>query len=148
MAKIRKASHDFLIHPNAKKHPNQFCKWCGLRLPKFKKSFCGTHCVSEWRIRTSPSYARQLVIERDNGVCKNCGLDTLAFKTNLEKLFPRKSKKKTKYLLEKGFHPNRAFSEVDHILEVAKGGGLCGLDNLILLCYPCHLKKTKAMKDV
>jgi 5-methylcytosine-specific restriction endonuclease McrA len=27
---------------------------------------------------------------------------------------------------------------VDHILPVCEGGGLCGLDNLRLLCGTCH----------
>jgi len=32
--------------------------------------------------------------------------------------------------------------EVDHILEVANGGGLCWIDNYQLLCIECHKAKT------
>jgi hypothetical protein len=32
--------------------------------------------------------------------------------------------------------------EMDHIVEVASGGGQCGLDNLQTLCVPCHREKT------
>lgn len=32
--------------------------------------------------------------------------------------------------------------EADHINEVVKGGGMCGLDNLQTLCLACHKAKT------
>jgi 5-methylcytosine-specific restriction protein A len=32
--------------------------------------------------------------------------------------------------------------DADHIVEVVKGGGLCGLDNYQTLCHPCHKAKT------
>lgn len=35
--------------------------------------------------------------------------------------------------------------EVDHILEVSEGGGLCWVDNFQLLCQTCHKRKTKAL---
>ena len=34
-------------------------------------------------------------------------------------------------------------TEVDHIVEVADGGDLYGLDNLQSLCHSCHAAKTK-----
>lgn len=36
------------------------------------------------------------------------------------------------------------FWQADHIMPVAEGGGLAGLDNLQTLCTPCHQAKTKA----
>lgn len=38
----------------------------------------------------------------------------------------------------------RAYCEIDHIVEVADGGGACGLDNLQCLCETCHKEKTAA----
>lgn len=32
--------------------------------------------------------------------------------------------------------------EMDHIVEVVNGGGMCGLENLQTLCGPCHAAKT------
>jgi len=34
--------------------------------------------------------------------------------------------------------------EIDHILEVAEGGGMCWIDNYQLLCSNCHKAKTSA----
>jgi 5-methylcytosine-specific restriction enzyme A len=42
------------------------------------------------------------------------------------------------------FHWPHLF-EVDHILPVVEGGGGCGLENLRLLCRPCHRQETKAL---
>jgi 5-methylcytosine-specific restriction endonuclease McrA len=32
--------------------------------------------------------------------------------------------------------------DADHIVEVVRGGGLCGLENYQTLCHPCHKAKT------
>ncbi|WP_442809954.1 HNH endonuclease [Streptomyces sp. NBC_01197] len=32
--------------------------------------------------------------------------------------------------------------EVDHLISVAKGGGW-EMDNLLVLCHECHIKKSK-----
>jgi 5-methylcytosine-specific restriction endonuclease McrA len=37
--------------------------------------------------------------------------------------------------------------EVDHIIPVCEGGGLCGADNLRLLCCDCHKKQTKLLME-
>lgn len=36
-------------------------------------------------------------------------------------------------------------SEVDHIVPVIRGGGLCDDSNLRVLCFACHLKFTVAL---
>lgn len=48
---------------------------------------------------------------------------------------------------EKCKTPTRSL-EVDHILEVSQGGGLCWIDNFQLLCQPCHKDKTAAYATV
>ena len=35
--------------------------------------------------------------------------------------------------------------EVDHIIPVSRGGGLCTEENLRLLCKRCHLKETQKL---
>lgn len=37
--------------------------------------------------------------------------------------------------------------DADHIVEVAEGGGLCGLDNYQTLCLKCHQDKTNRLVD-
>ena len=41
-----------------------------------RRTFCSDACVHEWRLRSSTSYLRECVFERDKGVCALCGLDT------------------------------------------------------------------------
>lgn len=36
----------------------------------------------------------------------------------------------------------KSFWDVDHVVEVRRGGGDCGLDNLQTLCLGCHAKKS------
>lgn len=38
-------------------------------------------------------------------------------------------------------------SEVDHIIPVCEGGGLCGPENLRLLCTKCHKEQTKLLME-
>lgn len=45
----------------------------------------------------------------------------------------------------KGFPLYGSLWEMDHIVPVSEGGGLCGLDNLRTLCVPCHRDKTAAL---
>jgi 5-methylcytosine-specific restriction enzyme A len=56
------------------------CRWCKTAIQKGsgRRTFCGDECVHEWKIRSQPGYARDLVWERDKGVCALCKVDTLA----------------------------------------------------------------------
>lgn len=36
--------------------------------------------------------------------------------------------------------------EMDHIIPVSEGGGMCDLSNLRTLCIPCHKRETAALK--
>jgi hypothetical protein len=38
----------------------------------------------------------------------------------------------------------KTFWDADHVLPVAKGGGLCGLNGYQTLCIFCHRRKTAA----
>lgn len=63
---------------------------------------------------------RDLVWERDKGVCALCGLDT--------KILPQADRWGRDFVLW----------EADHILPVSEGGGLCGLEGYRTLCKACH----------
>ena len=54
------------------------CRWCGIETKPPRITFCSETCVSEWRLRTDGTFARQLVLARDRGVCSCCGIDTLS----------------------------------------------------------------------
>src|ERR1700704_2443083 len=62
------------------KGPNgrALCRWCNLEIPALRRTFCSNWCVHEWRLRSDPSYLREQVLERDEGICASCGLDTVA----------------------------------------------------------------------
>jgi len=76
------------------------CRWCGVEVPKGRRSFCSDDCVHEHKLRSDPGYLREQVFQRDFGVCALCGTDCdkvmRVFKALLRKAglkaaqFPRK----------------------------------------------------------
>jgi 5-methylcytosine-specific restriction protein A len=102
------------VGPNGRR----LCRWCGLPVPSSRRTFCGTHCVHEWLIRSDPRYVRTLVYRRDRGVCARCGRDCSA----------------------------TGDWEAHHRVPVADGGGLCGLDGYQTLCRACHWAETAAWR--
>lgn len=55
---------------------NKLCVECGGALSGRQRRWCGSACVTAYRIRAEPSTAREHVERRDHGVCTHCGLDT------------------------------------------------------------------------
>ncbi len=80
----------------------------------------GHGCVHEFKVGSDPGYVRKLVWARDKGVCAICGdvAPSIA-----------------------GHH-----WQADHVVPVAEGGGLCGLENMRTLCTPCHKRETAALR--
>jgi len=112
----------------------KLCRQCLNPLPKGRAHTCSHQCSVNWRIRTSPSFARMMVWNRDHAICANCKQDAVAghFHRNGSPV------------------KNRArgtgdFWQVDHIVPVIEGGGECGLDGLRTLCTECHKKETAAL---
>jgi 5-methylcytosine-specific restriction endonuclease McrA len=117
--------------------------------------------VDEYQIRSSTSYARQKVHERDGGVCASCGRDTDAFRQLRARVrgewfgyhenphiraFWRNLKDALERRLVQAGVVRSSWAdhvwEMDHIAPVDTGGGACGLENLQTLCVPCHRRKT------
>ena len=144
------------------------CRYCGDRCPTRRNTFCSSECVHEWKIRSSASYAREVVGHRDHGVCAGCGVDTAPLMAELDRLHrlaclgPREARvpavhayaAEAERLRGLGFNcvptgwprstPAGGFWQADHITPVEHGGGMAGLDNLQTLCTPCHKAKTRA----
>lgn len=120
--------------------------------------------MHEWKIRTSPGYARAQVEARDHCICSECGIDT-----EEARLFARRVRHR---LLELHFKQPRPFADgdylanldairipgwpadltrsawaMDHIVPVSEGGGSAGLENLRSLCRWCHATVTKLLKQ-
>jgi 5-methylcytosine-specific restriction enzyme A len=106
------------------------CRWCGELVRPPRRTWCSEACVREWTVRTSGSFVRSYVWERDQGVCAECGADTSEM---------RRLRDGTEYRV--GLQGEW---DADHIVPVWKGGGLAGLDGYQTLCKTCHSAKTAA----
>ena len=98
------------------------CRWCGIEVPRGRRTFCSDWCVSEWRLRTDPGYLREQVFVRDKGVCAHCGLDTTAEWARIRR---SRNAKRSGALAEWGLRGMTRSSlwDADHILPVSEGGG-------------------------
>lgn len=115
------------------------CRWCNLEVPARRSTFCSDWCVNEWRIRSDPGHLRQLVLERDQGVCSACQLDCVAEYLRIRRL---RGLPKAKALRDWRARGRKSLWDADHILPVVEGGGECDLANLRTLCLKCHRKET------
>jgi 5-methylcytosine-specific restriction protein A len=139
----------------------RLCRICKTETTYKRATLCSEACRTKWAIMTSPSYARQLVYQRDKGVCAICDLDTEMLLKMIEG--PKSaffSERPWRSLSELPFgsfvrhvgynhHPllyttgrSASLWDADHIVPVVEGGGECDLDNYRTLCIWCHKKVT------
>jgi 5-methylcytosine-specific restriction protein A len=115
--------------------------------------FCSYACIHEFRIRSSPAYARKAVYQRDRGVCTHCRLDCGLLDRALRRLVagapeadPEAGRRQALELIAAlGFgRRTRVISlwQADHRIAVAEGGRDCGLGNYRTLCLNCHALQT------
>jgi 5-methylcytosine-specific restriction endonuclease McrA len=103
---------------------------------------CSENAVESYRLAIGdPATIRRHLWARDNGVCQKCGKDC-----QLE-LYREQVKAR-----EAGLSvPQKSLWEAAHLVAVKDGGARRGLDNLITVCRPCHLKldgKKPSVKSV
>ncbi|HXA64473.1 MAG TPA: HNH endonuclease signature motif containing protein [Bryobacteraceae bacterium] len=123
------------------------CRWCNLEVPKGRLTFCSDWCVEEWRLRTDPGYIREKVLERDQGVCAQCGVDCLAAWRHLKRLRGASSlKARLDWGLRLGSPGRKSLWDADHIVPVIEGGGECDLQNIHTLCLKCHRVVTAQLR--
>lgn len=129
--------------------PNRLplCRWCQLEiLAKRRRTFCSDFCVHQWRLRSDSGYLRDLVFQRDRGVCDRCQADTLAIYQALKRARgPARAAGLSLYGM-KTITSRRSLWDADHILPVAEGGGQCDVDNIRTLCLPCHREVTADLR--
>jgi 5-methylcytosine-specific restriction endonuclease McrA len=94
------------------------CRWCKGAVSGRRRTFCSDACVHEWRLRSSPTYLRECVYARDQGICALCGINR-------------------RWL--------RGKWQADHILPVVEGGD-SNLENMRTLCIPCHRGVTTELR--
>lgn len=49
------------------------CSWCGIDVPRRRRTWCGSDCIREYRLRFDPGFIRAAVFSRDRGICATCG---------------------------------------------------------------------------
>ena len=137
------------------------CTWCGLQVGKGRSKWCSDDCVTAFLHRCSPQHQVAAVLKRDQGICRLCGRNVVASKRRYAQLIKevrqrmgvvgwgtmnyepyRKECERLEKLMGYG---RGCWWEVDHIVPVVEGGGLCGLENLRLLCGACHASETAAL---
>ncbi len=127
-------------------HGRGLCRWCSLKVPRGRFTFCSAYCVHEWKLRSQPAYLREQVFLRDRGICASCGVDTIAALHQ----FRRSRGARRQALLEQwaiGRHRRRSLWDADHIVPVIEGGGECDLDNIRTLCLRCHRAVTIQLRQ-
>jgi len=154
------------------------CRRCLAALPQTLAAawttarFCSAACAHEFRIRTSPAYARQAVYRRDHGICMHCRLDCGLLDRIIARLRRAAVRDRDQgqddaagfvvapsrsldgdacavWLIEAlGFgRRTRVCSlwQVDHRVPFSTGGADCGLGNLRTLCLGCHQLQTREL---
>lgn len=123
------------------------CRWCKGVVGGRRRTFCSDACVHEWRLRSSTSYLRDCVFERDKGVCALCRTDTHRLRRTIMRLPFADRMRELRALQKRGvIHRGRkSWWEADHILPVVEGGD-SNLENMRTLCIPCHRGVTQELR--
>jgi len=140
----------------------RLCRECGTETKPPRRTFCSARCVDQWTLKTDPRAQRRAVWARDDGRCQRCGLDVGALKQQVRRLNKqiRRNDRRSepcqqfcdrldlvdRILRARGFLPGQSLWEMDHIVAVVEGGGGCGIENLRLLCRPCHVAETRELR--
>ena len=113
-----------------------------------RRTFCSDACVHQWRLRSSTSYLRDCVFQRDRGICALCALDTVRLRRRVMRMPFAERMRELRALQQRGVIAKRRKSwwEADHILPVVEGGDST-LENVRTLCIPCHRAVTAALRE-
>ncbi|XP_067271801.1 DNA annealing helicase and endonuclease ZRANB3 [Pseudorasbora parva] len=130
---------------SCQKPSGEHCGWAG--------GFCSPACMEDFQLRSNQGYMRARVLETEQGVCQQCGLNAHQLYVQVRDA-PHTHRKEMldntwlaqlplKQLNEMIQSPAEGqFWQVDHINPVYRGGGQCSLDNLQTLCTVCHRMRT------
>jgi 5-methylcytosine-specific restriction endonuclease McrA len=124
------------------------CRWCKTPVAGRRRTFCSDACVHEWRLRSSSSYLRDCVFDRDRGICAICKGDMHKLRRRVMRMPFAERMRELKALQQNGVvHKGRkTWWEADHIVPVVEGGD-SNLENIRTLCIPCHRAVTKELRE-
>lgn len=133
-------------HRHPQHHRWSLCECCGRQTPR------GPYCSRECRLQWDRAAQERAVLERDRGVCANCGRDCLAIENRLGQVYAEllltgdktgADHDLTRWKIQRHLPLNLTrFWAIDHIKPVWSGGGMVGLAGLQTLCLGCHADKT------
>lgn len=133
----------------AAKGPNgrNLCRWCRTEVAGRRRTFCSDFCVHQWRLRSSVTYLRQCVWERDRGICALCGFDAARERLRVMRLRFAQRMQELKRLQGMGVAPKgrKSWWDADHIVPVVEGGD-SNLENVRTLCRLCHREVTAVLR--
>ena len=96
------------------------CRWCSLEVPAGRHTFCSEFCVDEWKLRSNPGHLRERVLERDKGICAQCGMDCVTQFRHIKRL---RGTARLRAHQEWKIGNRKSLWEADHVLPVIEGGG-------------------------
>lgn len=133
-----------MTHPPRYRAGGLFCSGCARPLPETRRgTYCSDVCEHESKVRSSPSYTRGKVFERDGGVCDLCEMDTVAMVTRLNGIVEADPELYQAECEALGIPDHRrSLWDMDHIVPVVEGGGQCSLEGYRTLCLWCHSEIT------
>lgn len=139
--------------PRKRREPYRFnefgrCRWCGVVAQPPRQLWCGELCRTRYLVA---GYAR----ERDEwtarhckGRCSLCRFPVRLMELCLERRagMPVWESEWADSLVALGYNRGQRLWQVDHIVPLVDGG-LNELENLRLLCVPCHKAETRRLKQ-
>lgn len=125
----------------------KICRWCKGQVTGRRRTFCGDACVHEWRLRSSTSYLRDCVYERDKGVCALCGFEAEKERRRVMRMPFGARMAELRRLQSNGriARKRKSWWDADHIVPIVEGGD-SNLENIRTLCWPCHREVTAALR--
>lgn len=125
------------------------CRRCGQPCRGRRRNWCSEACVQAWLDEHHWGRMLARVWERDQGVCRRCGLDCGRLQRivrGVVALAGGQSRATAEWVLvalgfDRRHVAGRRLWEADHI-RARKEGGLNALSNLRTLCAVCHKRRS------
>jgi hypothetical protein len=139
------------------------CYWCRVEVPKGRRNWCSDECVKDYKLNHDWATIRKTVLDRDLGICTQCGVDTemarqwwrridRRYRSVVRAMGPdprscimpigyQKVLWDTMRSLGWGADTGRDWWEADHMVA-RRDGGEDHPRNLRTLCVPCHQIRT------
>lgn len=160
---IRRFANRDKDYPKRDEQGNRVCRFCRRLLAK--GVYCSKECHKEVDVRCGFRLSSYMY-KRDRSICADCGVDIRELDYALRDLLWKL--KNQYYTQAPGRHFCRTNSSMPlfydiikqcglgnnfkttevfhHVVPVERGGGCCGLDNLVTLCARCHKKRHAGKK--